>query len=345
VSLRGAWLTPGFVDLHTHGAIGIDFNQTRPGDLERIAREHFWPHGVTRVLASIYPASKRDFLGAISRVARAIRAGEGQGVIVGLHLEGPFVASGHPGALPLQHFRTYERALLDEYLEAGDGLVKTMTIAPEQPRAAALIRHLKKRRVVAAFGHTDADLEAARVAIRQGVRYVTHLFNAMPGVHHRDPGPIPAFLEDPRVRVELIADGFHVHPEMLRAVAKFKTADQICLVSDSTLPCGLRPGRFRFAGQNVELRQGRVTTANGTLAGSALTLDRAFQVQVEQVGCEPAQVALSAARTPARICGWHRRIGDILPGMRADLLIMDRKFRVRETYLAGKRVYQRPTRG
>lgn len=339
VSLRGASLAPGFIDLHTHGALGVDFNHTQPGDLERVVREHYLPHGVTRFLASLYPASKRELLAAIRRVAGAIRDGEGLGVAVGIHLEGPFLDPGHPGSLPARYFRKYSPTFLEELLDVGDGLVRTMTIAPERPGAADLIRHLKKRGVVVAVGHTGADLETARAAIKQGVRYVTHLFNAMPGIHHRQPGPIPAFLEDPRVRVELISDGIHLHPEILRSVALAKSADQICLVSDSTIPCGLRSGRYRFAGQEVELRAGRITTREGALAGSALTLDQAFRVQVESVGLPAGRVSVSASHTPARICGWHRRVGDILPGMRADLVVLDRQLRVRETFLGGQRVY------
>lgn len=338
VDLRGSYLAPGFVDLHTHGAVGVDFYLASADEIERAIREHYLPHGVTRLLVSLYPGPKREFLAAIRRVSRAIREGRGLGVAAGIHLEGPFLDPGHPGALPGKHFRKYSASLLNDLIDAGDGLVKTMTIAPERPGGEELIRHLKKRRVVPAFGHSGANFDDTERAVKLGVRYVTHLFNAMRGFHHRAPGPLPVLIGDPRVRVEIISDGLHVDERVLKDLAQRKAPEEICLVSDSAHPCGLRPGRYSFAGFPVILRGGRVTLADGTLAGSALTLDEAFRIQVQRVGVSPEKVSISASRAPARVVGWHRQLGEIKPGRRADLVILDRKFGVRQTFLGGEPV-------
>ncbi|MBI4582629.1 MAG: N-acetylglucosamine-6-phosphate deacetylase [Planctomycetes bacterium] len=340
VDLEGRCLAPGFIDLHTHGALGIDFNSAGAAELEKVVREHYLPHGVTRLLASLYPGPKREFLAALERLASAIAGGAGLGTAAGLHLEGPFLDPGHPGALPRRHFRTYSPRLLEEYLRAGRGLVRTMTLAPERPGGLELVRHLRRRRVVPAFGHSGAGYEEARRAIQAGIRYVTHLFNAMDGIHHRRPGPVSAFLEDERVRVELISDGFHVDPAVLRWVERLKPGDLICLVSDSVHPCGLEDGLYVFAGVDVELKAGRVARRNGTLAGSALTLDRALRVQVEAVGADPAAAVTALTRAPARLLGW-KDAGEIAPGRGADLVVLSSRLVVEETYLRGQRVYRR----
>jgi N-acetylglucosamine-6-phosphate deacetylase len=269
-----------------------------------------------------------------------MRGGFGIGVAAGIHLEGPFLDPGHPGALPARHFRAYTAAALEELLDAGGGLVRTMTVAPERPGGGRLARHLLRRGVVPAFGHSGSDYEAARSAVGAGIRYVTHLFNAMDGIHHRRPGPVSAFLEDGRVTAELISDGFHVDPAVMRWAARLLSPERICLVSDSVAPCGLRPGRYRFAGKHVRLQGGRVTLADGRLAGSALTLDQAFRVQVKEVGMRPEQAALSASLVPARVLGWSD-VGDIAPGKRADLVRLTPGLRVRETYLGGVRVFRK----
>lgn len=340
VDLQGAYLVPGFVDLHTHGAQGVDFDHANAAALDAVLREHYLAHGVTRLLTSLCPGPRKEFVATIRRVAAALRKRVGGGVAAGIHLEGPFLSPERPGALPAEHFRSYSGGYLDTLLDAGGGMVRTMTIAPERPGGAALIAHLRRRRVIPAFGHSSADHGAAAACVRSGVRYVTHLFNAMEGIHHRRPGPVPAFLGDRRVRVELIADGFHVDAAVMRWLAQIKPPGEICLVSDSVAPCGLRPGPYRFAGKVVQLAGGRVTLGDGTLAGSALTMDAAFRVQVQKVGLAPAAVAVSASATPARVVNWHRDRGSIAPGKIADLVVLGARLGVRETYLAGRCVFR-----
>lgn len=335
IDAGGRYLAPGFVDLHTHGAAGVDFVRASREDLARAVR-HYLSRGVTGLLVSLYPVPFRRLLEVVERVAGHLRAGAGGGVAVGLHLEGPYLNPRRPGALPGGAFRTYERSEVDALLRAGGGLVRTMTLAPELPGGLKLVRHLLRRGVVPAFGHSDAGYEAARGAIEAGVGYATHLFNAMRGIHHRDPGAVTALLEDPRVSVEVISDGFHIGLPVLRLVHAVKPRERVILVSDSVHPCGLKPGVYRFAGRPVRAAGGRITLLDGTLAGSLLTLDRAVAIQAREVGLAPEEAVLFATRNPARAAGLARSRGEIAPGKRADLVLLDRELRVRATWLAGR---------
>lgn len=335
LDLDGHYLAPGFVDLHTHGAVGVDFVRASREELERSLR-HYLAHGVTTLLLSLYPSPPAASLRVLDRLAGYLDRGAGRGMVAGFHLEGPYLSPKRPGALPVRAFRAYSGAELSALISAARGYLRTMTVAPEREGGMRLIRALLRRGIVPAFGHSDADYALARGAVRAGTRYVTHLFNAMRGLHHRDPGAVTALLEDPRVTVEVIADGHHIDLPVLRLIHALKPRDRVVLVSDSVAACGLPPGRHLFAGKTVELHEGRVTLADGTLAGSALTLDRAVALHVEKLGLPPAEAVLLATRNPARLLGLGRRRGEIAVGRRADLVLLDRKLRVRATWLAGE---------
>ena len=334
LKLDGFTLTPGFVDLHTHGAAGVDFVEASAEEFET-AMAHYLAHGVTSLLVSIYPTSWARSLKVLDRISSYIRQGYGRGVAFGIHLEGPFVSPARPGALPRSCFRSPSLKDLRKLLAAGDGLVRTMTLAPELKGAGGLIRFCQKNKVVPAFGHSNADYGETCGAITGGIRYATHLFNAMNGIHHRSPGAVTALLEDPRVAVEVISDGHHVQPPALRLINRLKSEDRVILVSDSTHPCGLKNGRYRFAGAEVYLRDGVVRQKNGTLAGSALTLERALAVQVKEVGTPLEKAIRYCTKNPASAVGASRRLGSIAPGRSADLVLLDPKFRVKATWLKG----------
>jgi N-acetylglucosamine-6-phosphate deacetylase len=336
VDVEGLYLAPGFLDLHTHGAVGVDFVKAGEKDFSR-AMAHYLAKGVTGLLVSVYPMPMPEMLEALRRIAGFIR--DGAGPAFGIHLEGPYVSPRRPGALPLEHFKVYRRSEVDDLLQAGGGFVRTMTLAPELPGGHDLIRHLLGRGVVPSFGHSDADHEGTRKAIEAGVRHATHLFNAMRGIHHRDPGPVTALLGDERVLVELISDGFHVAPPVLKLVHGAKPRRQVILVSDSVAPCGLAEGAYDFAGKPVHLRGGRVTLPDGTLAGSALAMDRAVALTVKDVGLPLEEAVLLATGNPARLLGEERARGAVAPGRRADLVLLGRNLRVRATWLEGKQVH------
>ena len=340
LKLDGYTLAPGFVDLHTHGAAGVDFVEASAEEFET-AMAHYLAHGVTSLLVSIYPTSWAKSLKVLDRISSYIRQGYGRGVAFGIHLEGPFVSPARPGALPKSCFRSPSLKDLRKLLAAGDGLVRTMTLAPELKGAGGLIRFCQKNKVVPAFGHSNADYGETCGAITGGIRYATHLFNAMNGIHHRSPGAVTALLEDPRVAVEVISDGHHVQPPALRLINRLKSEDRVILVSDSTHPCGLKDGRYRFAGAEVYLRDGVVRQKNGTLAGSALTLERALAVQVKEVGTPLEKAIRYCTKNPASAVGASRRLGSIAPGRSADLVLLDPKFRVKATWLKGELTHVR----
>jgi N-acetylglucosamine-6-phosphate deacetylase len=344
IDAGGRYLAPGLVDLHTHGAAGVDFVTAGPAEFERALR-HYLSRGVTSLLVSLYPTAWRESLRVVARIAGHIESRLGGGVAAGIHLEGPYLNPARPGALPGDVFRTYRRRDVDALLAAARGHVRTMTVAPERKGGRELVRHLLRAGVVPAFGHSDAGYEETRRAIDAGIPYATHLFNAMRGIHHRDPGAVTALLEDPRVAVELIADGFHVDVPVLRLVHRVKPRERVILVSDSVHPCGLKPGRYQFAGRPVRAAGGRITLLDGTLAGSLLTLDHAVALHVREVGLSPESSVLLATRNPARAVGWGRTRGEIAPGRRADLVLLDDAMRVRATWLAGRLVHGRADRG
>ncbi len=334
---RGCFLSPGFIDLHTHGAVGVDFVTANREEFER-AMAFYARQGVTALLASVYPTAWTTLQRTVERLAGFIRDSVGGGVAVGLHLEGPYLNPDRPGALPKRHFRKYRARDLERLLDAGGGLVRTMTVAPESHDGMALVRHLLLRRVIPAFGHSAADYATTRSAVKAGVRYATHLFNAMEGMHHRSPGAALALLESDPVFVEVIADGHHVHVPMLQLIRREKPAERVILISDSAPPCGLPEGDYRFAGAQVRLQCGRVTLPDGTLAGSALTLPRAVRLYARQVGVPIDEAFRAASDHPARALGDRRR-GRIAVGRRADLVLVDRQFRVRATWLGGRLLY------
>ncbi len=340
VDLVGRTLVPGLVDLHTHGAAGVDFVEASPQELES-SMAHYLAHGVTSLLVSVYPSSWKKSLVVLRRISKAILDGHGRGVAVGIHLEGPFVSPRKPGALPSRNFREPSTRDAAKLLDACQGMAKTVTIAPELKRASGLLRFFGDRGVVPAFGHSDASYEQTRTALAKGVRYATHLFNAMNGVHHRGPGAVTALLEHPDVVVEVIADGHHIDPPVLRLVNSMKPREKIVLVSDSVLPCGLRDGRYRFAGGEVILDRGRITQPDGRLAGSALTLDRAIRVEVKDAGASLEDAVLFASRNPARVIGVDRTRGSIAVGKRADIVVLDSRMRVKATWLAGELTHRR----
>ena len=340
IDLDDHFLSPGFVDLHTHGAVGVDFVEARESDLEAL-RNHYLSCGVTSVLMSLYAGTPKNTLETVTRAARNLAAPAAGGLFAGLHMEGPYLSLVRPGALPKQHFRTYrDPGELDALITASGGTLRTMTLAPERPGNDRLIAALKRRGIVPCFGHSDADYAQARRALQRGMGCVTHFFNAMRGLHHRSPGPIAAVFEDAAVAAELIVDGHHVDYAALRLVLRSVGPLRTILVSDSVAACGLPEGKYQFAGRTVAVKEGKVTLPDGTLAGSLSTLDAAVRLAVRHLELSPAGATQLVTRNPARLIGLRTR-GEIRAGRTADLVLLDRKLRVRATWLRGELAWSR----
>jgi len=322
VDLAGHWVVPGFVDIHNHGGGGASF---AGGTAEEILAgvETHRRHGTTTVVASAV-TGELDFL---ARHAGMLAELAQQGDIVGIHFEGPFISPCRKGAHDEQLLRDPDPAEVRKLVDAAHGHAKMMTLATELPGGLDSVRLLVEHGVIAAVGHTDATYEQTVQAIDAGATVATHLFNAMPPVGHRAPGPITALLEDERITVELINDGTHLHPAALQLAFHHAGAARVAFITDAMDAAGFGDGRYRLGPLDVEVTDGVARLVEGgSIAGSTLTLDRAFKraVTVDRLPVGDVVAAISA--NPARLLGLDDRIGSLEPGKDADLVVLDDAF-------------------
>lgn len=335
VDVAGRWLLPGFIDLHVHGGGGASFNSDSPADVDAGVAFHN-AHGTTRLLASLVSESVTNIRASLhaSADSQAYRSG----MLLGVHLEGPFLSHDRPGCHDLVHLLPPDERVLNVLLDEVHGIVKTMTIAPELPGALDLIRRLVESGVAVGIGHSTATLDQARAAFQAGAGFVTHVFNAMPGLGHRRPGILGAAIEE-GAALELIADGIHVHPTVV-AMTFALAGDQVALITDAAPAAGMPAGHLSYVGSApvVTRADGRITRRDGdVLAGSALTLDQALRTAL-RAGVDLITATRALSVVPARILGEGDRFGGIAPGRRADLVVMDDDFHPLEVYVDGQQV-------
>lgn len=331
VDLTGGWITPGFVDLHGHGGGGEDYGT---GDLPAALAAHR-AHGTTRAVVSL----ASEALEVLERQLRAVAAlAHDDPRVLGSHLEGPFLAPARRGAHAETALRHPDAATIDRLLAAADGTLRQVTIAPELPGALDAIRRFVAAGVVVAIGHTDADAATARTAFDAGATLLTHAFNAMPGIHHRAPGPVVAAFEDDRVCLELVLDGHHVDPHVA-AVAFASAPGRVALVTDAMAAAAGVDGTYRLGALDVEVTGGVATVAGtDTLAGSTLTQDLALGLAIDGLGLSRPDAVAAVTRTPARILGLDDRLGLLEPGYAADVVVLDDAFDVTAVWADGRRV-------
>lgn len=329
----GEVLAPGLIDLQINGAAGVDFLTSAEADVAR-ARRYLLSTGTTGFLPTLITAPLPGLEAALDRWY-ALRGGVPR--VLGVHLEGPFLNPAHPGAHEPRFLRSPRVAELRRLLSRHRGLVKIFTLAPELRGAATLIREARRRGIVVAAGHTAATYDEGRGAFEQGVRLVTHLFNAMRPLRHRDPGIVAAALQDRRVTVSLIADLVHVDAVIIQLVVAAKPWTRIALITDAVAAAGSRGRTSMLASRPL-----RVTDAprlpGGTLAGSILGLDQAVRNMV-RLGVPLREAVGMASRVPADLIR-RRDLGRIAPGARADLVLFDRRLRVRAVLVDGVVVHQ-----
>jgi N-acetylglucosamine-6-phosphate deacetylase len=326
VDVPEALLVPGFVDIHVHGGGGASYTDGNDADILRAAMFHR-SHGTTTTLASLVTASPADLLTAVAVLAESTRAG----TVAGIHLEGPWLSAARCGAHDPTQLRDPTPAEIDALLAAGGGAIRMVTLAPERAASNDAITRFVDAGVIVAVGHTEATYEQTRRAVELGATVGTHLFNAMRPVHHREPGPALALLEDARVTVELIADGVHVHPAMLRAVIEAAGADRVALVTDATAAAGLGDGEFRLGAVQIDVVK-RVARVRGTstIAGSTATMDQLFLAAAGLGSGRDAALAAAVqmtATTPARALGLDN-VGSLRAGADANLVVLDRDLQV-----------------
>ncbi|WP_431780985.1 N-acetylglucosamine-6-phosphate deacetylase [Streptomyces chumphonensis] len=335
VDLAGHWLVPGFVDLHNHGGGGASFTSGTPEDVLTAVRTHR-EHGTTTLVASTVTGD----LDTLARQAGLLSELVEQGDLAGVHFEGPFISPCRKGAHSEALLRDPDPAEVRKLVDAARGTAAMCTLATERPGGLDAVRVLVEHGVIAAVGHTDATYEQTREAIEAGATVATHLFNAMPPLGHRAPGPIAALLEDERVTVELINDGTHLHPAALRLAFDRAGRDRTAFITDAMDAAGFGDGRYRLGPLDVDVVDGvaRIATDDGTpgsIAGSTLTLDAALRRAVTEDGIPVEDAVRAVSTTPARLLGRADRVGAIAPGLDADLVALDASFTVRAVLRRG----------
>ncbi|MBC2907923.1 N-acetylglucosamine-6-phosphate deacetylase [Streptomyces cupreus] len=332
IDVANHWLVPGFVDIHNHGGGGASFTSGTVDEVLRGIDTHR-RHGTTTLVASTVTGDM-DFLaqraGLLSELAE-------QGDLAGIHFEGPFISPCRKGAHSEELLRDPDPAEVRKLIDAARGKAKMVTLATELPGGIDSVRLLAEHGVIAAIGHTDATYEQTVEAIDAGATVATHLFNAMPALGHRAPGPIAALLEDDRITVELINDGTHLHPASLQLAFHHAGADRVAFITDAMDAAGFGDGRYMLGPLEVEVADGVARLVEGgSIAGSTLTLDRAFKraVTIDRLPVEDAVTALSA--NPARLLGMADTIGSLEPGKYADLVLLDSSFDVKGVMRRGE---------
>ncbi|MGW9477223.1 N-acetylglucosamine-6-phosphate deacetylase [Saccharomonospora azurea] len=324
LDLAGAHVVPGFVDVHCHGGGGGSFTSADP-DEARTAIETHRRHGTTSLMASLVSAPPNALVDQLAALRELVTDGE----LVGAHLEGPFIAEARCGAHDPSVLREPDDATVGALLDAGDDIIRMVTLAPELTGAIKTVRRLTESGVIAAIGHTDAVAEQVRAAVDAGATVATHLFNGMRPLHHREPGPVGVLLDDDRVTVELICDLVHVHPDVLRLAARHAGRSRTVLVTDAMSATDVADGRYRLGNLDVQVAGGVATVPDtGSLAGSTLTMDVAFRNLVHDAGLDIADAVAATASHPATLLGIDTETGSLSPGLLADLVVLDDDLRL-----------------
>jgi N-acetylglucosamine-6-phosphate deacetylase len=339
IDLDGLTLLPGFIDVHIHGAVGVDTLEATAADLHKVAR-FLATQGVTSWLPTLVPAPEEDYARAVLAITQLMREESARppaARALGVHYEGPFVNEARCGALRTAYFRVFHTAADVETLPrvAHEAAAHMTTVAPEIEGGIELVRELTRRGWVVAIGHTRADVATLDAARAAGARHMTHFFNAMSPLHHRAPGPIGWGLVQDDVSCDVIADGVHTDPLMLRLALRCKGGARLLLISDAVAPTGMGDGRFRIWGEQISVVNGRTQNERGSIAGSVSTLrDGARMMRSLEVA--PPELARMTAHNPARLLRLDNVCGTIETGKRADLVALDDEGRVRLTLVGGR---------
>jgi N-acetylglucosamine-6-phosphate deacetylase len=342
--LHGHWVLPGFVDLHVHGGGGTSFTEG-PADDARHAAAFHRRHGSTTIVASLVTAPLAD----LEARAAMLAALASQGVIAGIHLEGPFLSAARCGAQDPRHMLAPDVAAFERLHAAAAGHLRVITIAPELPGAVGLIKAAARAGVTAAVGHTDATADITSAAVDAGATHATHLFNGMRPLHHREPGPAGALLDRDEVTCEVIADGVHLHDTMIRLAARAAGPGRLVLVTDAMAAAGMPDGSYRLGSTRVDVAGGVARLAGGAepgavgaIAGTATAIAGSTATMADVVrhavaaGLPVTAVAAAASTTPARVLGLGDRTGALRPGLDADLVVCDEEFRLRAVMRQGE---------
>ena len=337
---ENAVVLPGFIDEHIHGAGGADAMDGTEEALSTIANT-VAAEGTTAFLATTMTQSPENIKAAM-RAVKAYREGEHGGArLLGVHLEGPFIAAAHKGAQPLEYVAKPDAAVFDEYnAESGD-CIKIVTLAPEEEGAGELVAHLAKKGIVPSIGHTGAKCADIEAAIKLGAKNVTHTYNAQSALHHREIGTVGSAMLFDELACELIADTIHVSVPAIKLLAKCKPEGKLVLITDAMRAKGLADGESELGGQKVIVKNGEARLVDGTLAGSVLRMNVAVKNMVEKAGLSLTDACDLATINPAKVLGIENEAGSIRNGKRADFAVLDENFEVLYTVCGGEIIYRK----
>lgn len=331
------YISPGFIDIHIHGSIGKDFLDCEYDDIETLSL-FLAQNGVTSFLPTIVTAPLEDMKKTIEKIELYIQNQKIGAKVLGIHIEGPFLNPKYKGAQREDCIIKPDLDILRYLLSSN---LKIMTLAPELEGAFELIKYLVKNNVIVSAGHTDATLDITKKAKELGLSNITHLFNGMRPLHHREPGIVGTALIEDELSVELIADGFHLADTILKLVYKTKPKDKIILVTDAMMAAGLNDGEYSLAGQKVLVKDGKATLESGSLAGSTLRMNKAVKNFKEKVGVKLEDAVYIASYSPAKLLGVENKKGSLEVGKDADIIIFDKDLNIKMTIVEGKIVYKK----
>jgi N-acetylglucosamine-6-phosphate deacetylase len=332
IDLAGTTLLPGFIDVHIHGAADVDVMEATPAGLREVSN-YLASQGVTAWVPTLVPGTDENYASVAAVVSECLHDNEGARVL-GLHYEGPFVNTAQCGALHTEYFKTYSRPQDLDCLVVPENAVRMITLAPEVAGGVDLVRELKRRGWVISIGHTRADLETLDQACTAGARHMTHFMNAMAPLHHRNPGPVAWGLSRDDVTVDLIADGIHLDPFMLRLLLKIKGTSGISLISDAIAAAGKGDGDYEIWGETISVKNRRTANAAGSIAGSVISMLDAVRL-LHSLGVSYVDLARMASTNPARLLGVD--CGSIEIGKHADLVALDQSdLRLKSVLIRGR---------
>ena len=340
IEAQNKFIVPGYIDIHVHGGGGSDVMDGEYEAIKQVATTHS-RFGTTAFLPTTMTMTKDKIIKSLKSIHEARLKGTGTAEILGIHLEGPYINPEKKGA---QKEEDIKKVSVEEFLEfnkASGNLIRLVTIAPEMPGAIDFIRWLHQQGIIVSVGHSNATYKQVQEGIQAGLSHVTHIFNAMRGLHHREPGVVGAALSSPKLIVEMIADGIHLHPIVLKMLTQIKESEKLVLITDAMRATGFKEGTYDLGGQEVIVTKGQARLKDGTLAGSVLTMDKAVKNMVTKVGIQLPKAIQMASYNPAKSMGIDDKKGSLELGKDADIVILNKNLETELTIVAGKVVYRR----
>lgn len=338
VDAEGLYVVPGFIDIHMHGAVGVDIMKADPILMDKLSL-FLASRGVTSFVATVMTDSMDNIGRALNNIRCSMERGTKGAKIAGINMEGPFLNPKYSGAHPREHIVKPSAEIINELIQKSGNNIRIMTAAPELDGISEVIRELKKENITFCAGHSGIDFAGAKEAFKNGFKHVTHLFNAMTGIHHREPGLAGAALDSDNATVEIIPDLIHVHPAVIEIAVKRKTPNRVVLVTDSISAAGIEDKKLQFAGRPITIKDGAAVFENGVLAGSTLTMIDGIRNMVREAGCSLEDAIKMASVNPAKIVNIFDRKGSLSEGKDADVVILDKDLNIRQTIIEGVTAY------